>query len=265
MEECDVKQITPGGQSTAPRCASRHSDSGESAALHGDQSERLGTSYKMKYKKPNYIATFNVNSLLKTGKLKHLTDTLKSHKIVITALQETRFLDENNFDSGGFRIYKGKVGKRIMKNTPHLGTGFIIDKNILDSIINFESQSERLSTLTFKSTNSVYTIVNAHAPINEDNNKNKGKVERFWDQLDDVLRKIPEKHNILLIGDFNAQVGKEKKYKKTVGNYPAHNRTNQNGIRLIELCQAHNMILKSTAFKKLPRKQKTWISPNPPR
>lgn len=265
MEECDVKLITPGGQSTAPRCAGRHSDSGESAALHEDESERLGTSIpsKIKPRRTNYIATFNVNSLLKTGKLKHLTDTLKNHKILITALQETRYIDENNFDSEGFRIYKGKVGKRIMKNTPHLGTGFIINKTILDSIINFESLSERLSTLTFKSANKVYTIVNAHAPINEDNRKNKEKVELFWEQLDDVVQKISEKHNILLVGDFNAQVGKEKKYKKVVGNYPAHNRTNQNGMRLIELCQAHNMILKSTAFKKLPRKQKTWISPNP--
>lgn len=150
-----------------------------------------------------------------------------------------------------------------MKNMPHLGTAFIIDKTILHSIVEFDSQSERISSLTFKSTNKMYTIVNAHAPINEDNKKNKEKVETFWNQLDDLMQKIPDKNNVILLGDFNAQIGKEKKYKTIVGNYPAHNRTNRNGIRLIELCQAHNLIFKSTAFKKLPRKQKTWVSPNP--
>lgn len=263
MEMCEVKQFTPGGRSTVHKYASRRSDSGESATSHKDKSECLGISHKIKYKQPTYLATFNVNSLLKTGKLKHLTDTLKKHKILITAVQETRFVDTDTFDSQGFRIYKGKVGNRVMKNMPHLGTAFIIDKTILHSIVEFDSQSERISSLTFKSTNKMYTIVNAHAPINEDNKKNKEKVETFWNQLDDLMQKIPDKNNVILLGDFNAQIGKEKKYKTIVGNYPAHNRTTRNGIRLIELCQAHNLILKSTAFKKLPRKQKTWVSPNP--
>lgn len=230
---------------------------------HKEKSECLRTSNKIKYRKANYLATFNANSLLKVGKMKNLTDTLNEHKIIITAVQETRFLDEESFESGGFRILKGKPGTRVMKNVPHLGTGFVINKKVLDSIISFESTSERLSTLSFKSTNKVYTIVNAHAPINIDNKKNKVKVEIFWDKLDDMIQKIPEKNNVILLGDFNAQVGKEKRFRNVVGCYPAHNRTNQNGIRLIELCQAHNLVLKSTSFKKLPRKQKTWISPNP--
>lgn len=263
MEVCDVNNFTPGGRSTVHQYVSRHSDSGESATLHKDKSECLGISSKFQHRQPTYLATFNVNSLLKIGKLKHLTDTLKNHNVLITAVQETRFMDTDTFDSEGFRIYKGQVGPRVMKNVPHLGTAFIIDKKIMNSIINFDSQSERLSSLTFTSTNKIYTIINAHAPINEDNRKNKEKVEAFWNQLDDIIQKIPDKNIIILLGDFNAQIGKEKKYKKIVGDYPAHKRTNRNGVRLIELCQAHNLILKSTAFKKLPRKQKTWISPNP--
>ena len=51
--------------------------------------------------------------------------------------------------------------------------------------------------------------------------------------------------------------------KLIVGEYPARERTNKNGERLIEICRAHNLILKSTAFKRLPRKQKLWVSPNP--
>ena len=65
----------------------------------------------------------------------------------------------------------------------------------------------------------------------------------------------------LLLGDFNAQIGREKMHRKTVGNYPAHKFTNKNGTRLIELCQQHNLKLMSTSLRKHPRKQKTWRSP----
>lgn len=44
------------------------------------------------------------------------------------------------------------------------------------------------------------------------------------------------KHDVrILLGDFNVQFGTEFKYKKTMGNYPAHIFTNENGTRLIEL------------------------------
>ena len=42
-----------------------------------------------------------------------------------------------------------------------------------------------------------------------------------------------------------------------------YKRTNKNGERPIELCKATNLIMISTTFKHLLRKQKTWISPNP--
>lgn len=48
-----------------------------------------------------------------------------------------------------------------------------------------------------------------------------------------------EKNAIILVGDFNGQVGKGRKYQSTVGRYTAHARTNCNGKRLIELCKAH--------------------------
>lgn len=64
------------------------------------------------------------------------------------------------------------------------------------------------------------------------------------------------------MGDFNAQIGKEKQYETIVGKYPAHKRTNKNGQRLINLRENCDLLLKSTAFKHLPRKAQTWKYPN---
>ena len=63
-----------------------------------------------------YIGTLNANTLVKTGKIKQLTDTLEKFNIKILAIQETRYTDENHFDTGNYRIYKGKPA--IRKGTP---------------------------------------------------------------------------------------------------------------------------------------------------
>ncbi|XP_067124356.1 craniofacial development protein 2-like [Centruroides vittatus] len=201
--------------------------------------------------------------MLKVGKLKQLNQMLRKENILILAIQETRFIDINTTDSDNYRYFKGKPGKRIMRNTPHLGTAFCVHRTIVNSITKFQSPSGRLSLLTIKCANKSYTLINCHAPINEDNRKNPTKVEQFWEQLEDEISKIPRENVKILMGDFNAQIGKEKSVWNIVGKYPAHKRTNQNGLRLIELCKAFNLKLMSTNFKKLPRKQKTWRSPNP--
>lgn len=108
----------------------------------------------------------------------------------------------------------------------------------------------------------MYTLVNAHAPTNIDNKKNPIKVQTFWEELEDTIQKIPKENIIILLGDFNAQLGKERKYKNIIGQYPAHKRTNTNVIRLVELCQVFNLKIMTTHFKKHPKKMKTWKAPN---
>lgn len=266
MEDKRTEINTPGGieSTSAPGGVSGPLESGEpTLTCYEDESERPGTgNHKIRHKQKNYFATLNINSLLKTGKLKHLTDTLTQNKILLTAIQETRYTDEHAFDSQGYRILKGKIGRRRMKNVPHLGTGFIVSHKMLDSVIEFSSPNSRVSLLTFRCSNKIYTVVNVHAPINEDNKRNPENTDTFWEELEDVISKVPERHTIILLGDFNAQLGKERKYKHIVGEYPAHLRTNRNGERLVGLCRAFNLVMKSTAFKRLPRKQKTWTSPN---
>lgn len=97
-------------------------------------------------------------------------------------------MDEEPFETDGYRVLKGKVGKRVMKNVPHLGTGFIVNQKIFDSIIDFYSISSRLSVLRFKCVNKKYTMINFHAPINNDNKTNLEKVNTEWDLLDELTK-----------------------------------------------------------------------------
>lgn len=212
----------------------------------------------------NYIATHNINSLVQPGKLKILTDEMDRKGILITGLQEMRNTDQEPIESQGYRIYKGIPGKRVMKQCPQFGTGFVVSLKIIESVVEFKAQSPRLSTLTIKAANKMYTIINAHAPTNDKNNKkeHREEVEKFWELLDQTTTNINKNHIKILMGDFNAQLGREKRYRDIIGKWTAQRRTNKNGIRLVEFCRNHDMISKSTYFKRRPNKLKTWKHPD---
>lgn len=220
--------------------------------------------FRLKTGQINNIATHNVNSLIQPGKLKVLTDEMDRQGILIAGLQEMRNVDQQPLESQGYRIYNGIPGKRVMKQCPQFGTGFMVNLKIIDSIIEFKAHSPRLSTLSIKTANRVYTIINAHAPTNDKNNRKEHMedVESFWELLDQTATNINKKYTKILIGDFNAQLGREKRFRDVIGKWPAQKRTNKNGLRLVEFCRNHNMISKSTYFKRKPNKLKTWKHPD---
>lgn len=263
MKHFDNYNITPGGNQSlvSTTGATSLSDSG-AAGLRCYNQRKSESSGQLKIKTKTFFGTFNINTLLRPGKLFELGNALKEQQIQILALQETRMPDENTLDFGNYRLFKSKTNKRILKNTPHLGVGFAVSNVILNSITDVKPINERLMTISLKSANKMYTLINAHMPINQENKTNPEKVNKSWDTLENTISKIPQNHVKILMGDFNAQLGKERKFRKTIGNFPAHKWTNQNGQRLVELCKTFNLKIMSTHFKKAPSKQKTWRSPN---
>lgn len=264
------KKFTPGGKSSDESLVVKaaahesHSDSGgdsTSCERRIGASRCIPNSQKLRTKSKTFLATFNINSLTQTGKLKTLTKALHENQISIIALQETRYPDEEIFESEGYRFFKSRAQKRILNGSVMLGTAFAVRTRLLASVTNFEPVNDRLSMLTIKCANKTYTLVNVHAPTNDKNRSDLDEVDNFWDLLDDKLTEIPKHHVKLLMGDFNAQLGREQKYKKIIGNYPAHRRTNKNGKRLVSICETHNLQIMSTHFRHLPRKQMTWRSP----
>ena len=149
-----------------------------------------------------------------------------------------------------------------MKNVPQFGVGFMIHNSIMDSIEDFSSTSPRTAMLTIKIGNKIYTLVNVYAPTNDKNVKDREQVDKFWEELDQLIPNIPDTHIKILLGDFNAKIGRERRCRTVVGKWPAHKLTNKNGQRLIELCIDHGLILETTRFKRQPHKLMTWKCPN---
>ena len=51
------------------------------------------------------------------------------------------------------------------------------------------------------------TVIQAHAPIS---NAKEAEVERFYEDLQDLLERTPPKDVLFIIGDWNAEVGSQE-------------------------------------------------------
>jgi hypothetical protein len=64
-----------------------------------------------------------------------------------------------------------------------------------------------------------------------------------------VFDKIPKYHMTVLLGNFNAKVGREDILKPTVGNESLHEISNDNGGRLVNSATSEHLRVKSMMFQ----------------
>ena len=80
-------------------------------------------------------------------------------------------------------------------------------------------------------------VVNVHAPSEEKSEKSKYS---FYEELEQVFYHFPKCQTKILLGDFNAKVGRESIFKPTIGQESLHQDSNDNGVRLVNF--AHRKI-----------------------
>ena len=66
----------------------------------------------------------------------------------------------------------------------------------------------------------------------------------------------------MLLGDFNAKVGRENIFKLTIGNESLHQDSNDNGVRIVNSATSKNLVVKSTMFPHRNIHKYTWASPD---
>ena len=102
----------------------------------------------------------------------------------------------------------------------------------------------------------VMTNIQVYAPTS---NAEEAEVERFYEDLQDLLELTPKKDVLFTIGDWNAKVGSQEIPGVTVKF--GRGVQNEAGQRLIEFCQQNALIIKNTLFQH-KRRLYTWTSPD---
>ena len=91
-------------------------------------------------------------------------------------------------------------------------------------------------------------------------NAEEAEVERFYEDLQDLLELTPPKEVLFIIGDWNAKVGSQETPEVT-GKF-GHGIQNEAGQRLIEFGQENALVIANTLFQQHKRRLCTWTSPD---
>ena len=99
------------------------------------------------------------------------------------------------------------------------------------------------------------TVIQVYAPTS---NAEEAEVERFYEDLQDLLELTPKKDVLFIIGDWNAKVGSQETPGVT-GKFGL-GIWNEAGQRLIEFCQENALVITNTLFQQHKRRLYTWTS-----
>ena len=100
-------------------------------------------------------------------------------------------------------------------------------------------------------------VIQVYAPTN---NAEEAEVERFYEDLQDLLELKPQKGVLFIIGDWNAKVGSQEAPGVT-GKFGLGVR-NEAGQRLIEFCQENVLVIANILFQQHKRSLCTWTAPD---
>ncbi|XP_055615234.1 craniofacial development protein 2-like [Toxorhynchites rutilus septentrionalis] len=86
--------------------------------------------------------------------------------------------------------------------------------------------------------------------------------EAFYAQLEATYDSCSPRDIKIVIGDMNAQVGREAMYRPVIGPCSLHADTNDNGQRCIIFAASRGLVIRSTFFLRKDIHKATWRSPD---
>ena len=150
------------------------------------------------------IGTWNVRTLLYSGKMPELAEQISKTQLEILAVQEIRWSGTSLIKKQNYSLYYSGHSSK----TGQSGTGFILLKNMQNYVIEFEPYDNDCK-LRLKGKYSKIMLINVCAPTEGRTEELK---EPFYDNLQYLLDKTPKNDTIIILGDGNAQLGKERLY-----------------------------------------------------
>ena len=101
------------------------------------------------------------------------------------------------------------------------------------------------------------TVIQVYAPTS---NAVEAEVERFYEDLQDLLVLTPKKDVLFIIGDWNTKVESQETPRVT-GKFGLGVQ-NEAGQRLIEFCQGNTLVIANALFQQHKRRLYTWTLPD---
>ncbi|XP_078612812.1 uncharacterized protein LOC144882704 [Branchiostoma floridae x Branchiostoma japonicum] len=137
---------------------------------------------------------------------------------------------------------------------------FMIENTLASKLENLPTgHSDRIISMRLPLRKDQYaTLFSVYAPTLQADPADKDK---FYSDLRTLVRNAPANDKVIILGDFNARVGRDSEaWKGVLGKYGVGN-CNDNGRLLLETCAELKLTITNTLFQQKNRFKTTWMHP----
>ena len=87
------------------------------------------------------------------------------------------------------------------------GVAIIVNKRVPNAVLGCNLKNNRMISVHFHGKPFSITVIQLYAPTS---NTEEAEVERFYEDLQDLLELAPKKDVLFILGDWNAKVGSQE-------------------------------------------------------
>ena len=156
----------------------------------------------------------------------------------IMGISELKWTGMGEFNSDDHYIYY--CGQESLRRN---GVPIMVNKRVQNAVLGCNLKNDRMISVLFQGKSFNIKVIQVYAPIS---NTEEAEVERFYEDLQDLLELTPKKDVHFIIGDWNAKVGSQE-IPEVTGKFDLGVQ-NKAGQRLIEFCQENALVIANTLF-----------------
>ena len=129
------------------------------------------------------------------------------------------------------------------------GVTIMVNKRVQNAVLGCNLKNDRMISVHLQTKPFNITVIQVYAPTS---NTEETEVERFYEDLQDLLELTPKKDVLFIIGDWNTKVGSQET-PGVIGKFGL-GIWNKAGQILIEFCQENTLVIANTLFQQHKRR-----------
>ena len=169
------------------------------------------------------------------GKLDVVKQEMARVNVDILGISELKWTGMGEFNSDDHHIYY--CGQESLRRN---GIAIMVNKKVQNAVLWCNLKNDRKISVHFQGKPFNITVIQAYAPTS---NAEEAEVERFYENLQNLLELTPKKDVLFITEDWNAKVGSQETPGVT-GKFGL-GVWNEAGQRLVEFCQENALVIAS--------------------
>jgi exonuclease III len=184
------------------------------------------------------------------GKMQGIIKEMEHLRIDIASITEIKKIGSESEVIGNYLHFYSCVPK---ENRAKIGISLLIHKKWKHAVTIWQCFYERILSLNINTLKTRFTIICVYRPNEDEPVANK---EFFYETFQRVITDFGNKRELFHIGDFNARTGRNIN-RSNIGRF-GEEEGNDNGARLIDLCEQNNLKIARGFFQRKGIYKFTW-------